>query len=463
MMNNIFKIFLVFLWVFLASCAINPVTGRQELMLVSEPQEVEIGKQAAPSANWEFGGTYNDPALTSYLEDIVRRIWQNSQRPNLPFKFHIQNTSIPNAFALPGYVAITRGLLSDMENEAQFAYVMGHEIGHVMARHTAQRVSRMNLQQLGLAFGGAALGGTRSSDALLNIGAMVSSLYLLKFDRGQELEADKLGVRYAALIGYDPHEALRAHEILEQSADKYLNRLGKSKGEDNFLSDILSTHPRTSVRLAEIHGMIDQLPPYKISGDGKSGRRFQDELRNIRDINAVYFIYDEAENFYKKSNFKSAEDRVRKALTLNNRQAPFHNLLGLINIQQKNYSAAQDSFAQALSINAGYQPAVYGTGLIYMLRGDYNSAINKFKMSLSLYPEHPASNLAIGRSYFSINRYKEAIPHLDYFEGIAPNHPEIHGLLGICYENTGALETAVREYSYKRCYRRTFCKNNQCA
>src|SRR4030065_2325753 len=156
-MKNMVKKLLIFFLSFLVSCATNPVTGRQELMLISENRELEIGKEAALSANWEFVGQYHDPALESYLYKIIKHIWQNSERPYLPFKFHIQNTSIPNAFALPGYVAITRGLLSDLENEAQFSYVMGHEIGHVRARHSAEKITRATLTQLGLTIGATAL------------------------------------------------------------------------------------------------------------------------------------------------------------------------------------------------------------------------------------------------------------------------------------------------------------------
>jgi predicted Zn-dependent protease len=203
---------------FLISCAVNPVTGQRELMLVSEKQELQIGKEAAPSVTWEFGGHYRDSALESYLEAIVKKLWRNSERPHLPVKFYIQNTSVPNAFALPGYVAITRGLLSEMDNEAQFAAVMGHEIGHVMARHTAQRLSRIQLQQLGLAIGSAALAGKSGSDTLLKVGAVGSSLLLLNYSRSQEIQADRLGVKYMSRLGYDPYESISAHKVLGKSA-----------------------------------------------------------------------------------------------------------------------------------------------------------------------------------------------------------------------------------------------------
>lgn len=444
-----FKKLFICLLLLLVSCATNPVTGERELMLISENQELEIGKDAAPSLKWEFGGEYHDLALESYLDGITRRIWQNSERPYLPLKFYIQNTSIPNAFALPGYVAITRGLLSDLENEAQFVAIIGHEIGHVMARHTAQRLSRVTLQQLGLAIGGKALEGKQGADTLLTIGAIGSSLLLLKYDRGQEIQSDRLGVKYMAELGYDPNETLTAHKILETSVDNYLRRIGKSRHEDTFISELLSTHPRTEVRLNEIRAMINELPPYSIKGDGKFSKRFQIALKRIKEINKVYFIYDEAENHYEKGNFKIAEQRLNNAIMLNNKQAPFYNLLGFVKLQQKDYTEAKRLYNKALSIDSGYQPSIYGLGLVNYFQEDYKLAIYEFKRSLGLYPNHIGTHFGLGKSYFFIRRYREAITHLKNFAGVVPNNPEVHGLLGICHENTGNIELAVREYRYQ--------------
>lgn len=442
------KIFVCLLFV-LASCATNPVTGQRELMLVSEQQEIDIGKDASPSLNWDFGGQYHDQALDIYFNGIVSRIWQNSERPYLPVKFYIQNTSLPNAFALPGYVAITRGLLCDLENEAQFAAVIGHETGHVMARHTAQRISRATMQQLGLTLGETALKGTRGADALMAVGAIGSSLFLLRYDRGQEIQADRLGVNYMAKIGYDPNEALTAHSVLETSVDNYLKRIGKSSNEDNFITNILSTHPRKEVRLSEIQSMINELQAYSITGDGKFSARFQTEIKRIKEINKIYFIYDEAESYYRKGDFKSAELKLENAINLNKEQAPFYNLLGFVKLQQKDYKAAKSLYDKALSIDSGYQPAIYGMGLISFFQEDYQSAIYEFKRSLSLYPNHPGTHFGMGKSYFFLRRYKEAIPYLRDFAGAVPNHPEVHGLAGICYENTGDIESAVQEYRYQ--------------
>ncbi|RJQ13319.1 MAG: tetratricopeptide repeat protein [Nitrospiraceae bacterium] len=442
-------IFVIILLPLFVSCAVNPVTGERELMLVSEEQELDIGKDSAPSLQWEFGGYYSDRPLESYLESIVKELWQNSERPYLPFKFHIQNTSLPNAFALPGYVAITRGLLSDMENEAQFAAVVGHEIGHVMARHTAQRISRLTLQQLGLAIGSVALEGKGGSDALLTVGAIGSSLLLLSYDREQEIQADRLGVKYMARLGYDAHEAIGAHKVLEKSVDDYLKRMGKSRSEDNFVTEMLSTHPRAEVRISEIQSMINELPPYSIKDDGKFAGRFLDETERVREINKVYYIYDEAENYYQKEDFDAAEESLKKAIKLDALQPSFYNLMGFIKLRQKDYPEAEKSFRKALSVETGHQPSYYGLGLVNYYRENYRQAVEEFKKSLDLFPNHAQTHLGLGKSHFHLKRYREAVPHLKNFSEAAPKHPEVHGLLGICYDKTGDVRTAVSEYRYQ--------------
>ncbi|UCE72529.1 MAG: M48 family metalloprotease [Nitrospiraceae bacterium] len=441
------KTILLFTLSFLsASCAINPVTGQHELMLISEQQEVALGEEASPSLRWEFGGDYRDSALESYLGAIVEKIWRNSERPQLPYRFSIQNTSVPNAFALPGYVAITRGLLSELENEAQFASVIGHEIGHVMARHTAQRLSQQTLHQLGLAIGASALNGSGGGDALMTIGAIGSKLILLKYDRSQELQADKLGVKYMAMLGYDPYEAKKTHIILERVTDDYLRRLGRSQNTSTPISDLLSTHPRQEVRLSEIDTMIRSLPPYSLYQDGKHARQYQDATGNMRATNRVYFIYDEAEQAFRKKNFTTAESKVRQAIGENSRQAPFHALLGSIKVQTKDYAIAESAFNSALSLNPGYQPAVFGLGLVRYYEGSYSRAIDAFKQSLKLYPNHGLSYYGIGKSYFKLHEYREATPYLVDIARIAPRDVDVHGMLGICYDSLGEIKPAVIAY-----------------
>ena len=140
-------------WLLLTGCATNPVTGQKELMFVSESQEIEIGREFYPSALWGDiggGGEFRDEGLKTYLKDIVLNIHAVSHRPNLPVDFAIQNSSIPNAWAIPGHVVMTRGLLAGLNSEAEFVFVMGHEMGHVAARHSASQMTYGMLQQIGL-------------------------------------------------------------------------------------------------------------------------------------------------------------------------------------------------------------------------------------------------------------------------------------------------------------------------
>jgi predicted Zn-dependent protease len=415
-------------------------------MFVSEAEEIEMGRQAAPSLNWSYGGEFHDPELKAYLEGIVKKLWENSERPYLPLKFSVQNTSVPNAFALPGYVAITRGLLAELQNEAQFVAVMGHEVGHVMARHSAKRMTQLQLQQLGLIIGGVVLSESKQRDLILGIGAVSSSLLLLKYSREQELQSDRLGVRYMAALGYDPYEAMNAHEQLQVAVDNYLQRQGVKSQKGSLLEAILSTHPRHEIRLEEIRQMIKELPPYKITGDGKGRERFLRKTRRLREVNKAYFVYDKAVRLYEENRLDEAEKTLKKAISMNASQSPFYNLYGMIKLKLSRYDEAEGYFKKALNIDSRYQPAIYGQGLVFLNRKQYRQAIDEFKKSLKLYPSHPGSVFGTGKSYFKLKMHSKAIPYLRQFAFQSPRHPEVHGMLGISYEAVGNIRSAIREY-----------------
>ena len=445
--NFFLVLLLLILSLILAACAVNPVTGEKELMLVSEPQEIAVGRGAAPTLKWSFGGEYRDPELKAYLGAIVRRLWANSERPHLPLEFYVQNTSVPNAFALPGYVAVTRGLLAEFRSEAEFAAVMGHETGHVMARHTAKRMTQSTLMQLGLVAGGAALSGTDGSGMLLRAGALGGTLLLLKFGREQELQADRLGVRYISEIGYEPRQALGAHQSLQTAVDKYLRRTGASSRGGSTISAILSTHPRQEVRIQEISDMVAQLPPYKLRGDGVHADRFKRMTAKMREVNKAYFPFDRAEKLFSKDDLRGAEQELKRAIKLNSSQAPFYSLYGMLRLKQDRYREAVEYFNRALGIDPGFQPAIFGRGMARMKREKYYPAIEDFKASLKLFPAHLDSTFGLGISYFELERYRDAVPHLRRVAQAVPTQPEVHGMLGICYEALGDLRAAVNEYA----------------
>ena len=213
-----------------ASCARNPVTGKNELALVSEGQEIQMGQQAAQEVAQTIGFV-EDPELQSYVANIGKRMAAKSERPNLPWEFHVVNDASVNAFALPGgHIYVTRGLLGSMNSEAELATVLGHEIGHVTARHSVQQISKAQLATLGLG-----IGSIVSSDIAQFAGLAGQGLQVLflKYGRDAENQADDLGFRYALGQNYDVREMANVFETL--------NRASQAGGQGGRLPEWLST------------------------------------------------------------------------------------------------------------------------------------------------------------------------------------------------------------------------------
>jgi predicted Zn-dependent protease len=194
------------------ACATNPATGKKELILVSEDQEVQIGQAEAKKTISQLGA-YDNPALQDYVSSIGMKLAAASERPQLPWSFTIVDDPQVNAFALPGGpIFITRGILAHMGSEAELAGVLGHEIGHVTARHSAQQMSNAQLAQLGLGVG------TILRPDLAQYAGLASSglqVLFLKYSRDNENEADMLGFRYSVRTGYDPHAMLDLFRMLQ--------------------------------------------------------------------------------------------------------------------------------------------------------------------------------------------------------------------------------------------------------
>src|SRR5437867_8470510 len=205
------KCTLVLALTLIVGCARNPATGKTELMLVSESQEIQMGQQADSQVIQSIG-LYPDPAWQSYVSDLGRRLAATSERPNLPWTFRVVDDPAVNAFAIPGgFVYVTRGILSHMTNEAQLATVMGHEIGHVTARHTAHQMSREQVANLGLAIGGIA---SSLVAKYAGVASQALGVLFLKFSRDNENQADELGVRYSSRGNYDSREMVNVMRML---------------------------------------------------------------------------------------------------------------------------------------------------------------------------------------------------------------------------------------------------------
>ena len=238
------------LWL-VAACTTNPATGKQSFTaFMSREDELRIGKEEHPKMIKEFGGAYTDARLRAYVNRIGLKLAAVSESRGLPFTFTILNDDKVNAFALPGgYVYITRGLLALAENEAEMAGVLAHEIGHVAARHTAERYSTAMATNLGLMVLGAigsSAGLPTGIGRLVGLGAQAA---IQSYSREQELEADMLGVRYLNRAAYSADAMTSFFEKMGAHAD--LERAMAGKENEAVPHNIMATHPRTAQRIGQ--------------------------------------------------------------------------------------------------------------------------------------------------------------------------------------------------------------------
>ncbi len=230
---------------FFNSCSTNPVTGKKDVILMSEGQELAMGQEADPQIVAQFG-MYDNPAIQRFIDEKGQAMAAISHRSNIKYNFKVLDSPVINAFAVPGgYVYFTRGIMAHFNNEAQFAGVLGHEIGHIAARHSAQQQSKSILAQVGL------IAGMVIAPELAQFGDVASQglgLLFLKFGRDDERQSDELGVEYSTKIGYDADEM----------ADFFLTLKRKQEESGQAIPEFLSTHPDPGNRYTTVHELAAQ-------------------------------------------------------------------------------------------------------------------------------------------------------------------------------------------------------------
>jgi predicted Zn-dependent protease len=266
-----------------ASCAINPVTGKKELSLISEAGEISMGKETDTQIGQEYG-FYSDPGLSNYVASVGMAMVPHTHRPNLVYHFAVLDSPVVNAFAAPGgYIYVTRGILALMNSESELAVVLGHELGHVNARHSVKKLSQMLLVQVGLALGSAINDTFAKIAGVAGIGVQ---LLFLKFSRDDEREADGLGVDYARKGRFNSGEMVSFFTALE----KY----GDLSGGGHSLPGFLSTHPLTGERIKNVQAMITPSD----AGIPKKREPYMQQIEDVVYGNDPRQGYVEANTFY---------------------------------------------------------------------------------------------------------------------------------------------------------------------
>tara|TARA_B110000879_G_scaffold163910_1_gene211674 strand:+ start:814 stop:2403 length:1590 start_codon:yes stop_codon:yes gene_type:complete len=384
----------------ISACGINPVTKKREFQFVSQEKEISIGSQNYSPARQSQGGDYIiDPELTIYVQGIGNRLAKASDRPGLPYEFVVINDSTPNAWAMPGgKIAFNRGLLYELNSEAELAAVMGHEIVHAAARHGAKSMERGIFLQGGMIAVG--IGAQNSDYGNLIVGGSQLGAQLLssKYGRDAESESDLYGMQYMKKAGYDPAAAVTLQETFV--------RLSKDRKSD-FISGLFASHPPSPERVA-----ANKVTLAKIGAGGEMGKEtYAKKVKHLKATKSAYLAYDEGVAALKKGDTATATKLAKKAIAAEPREARFHELLGDVAFTQEKAPAA----------------------------------LSYYKKAISLQPNYFKPHLHSGIALFNTGKKKEAEPYLKRANELLPTAPG-HALLGQLAESRGDTNLALQHY-----------------
>ncbi len=369
---------LVLILVGLVGCAVNPVTGERELSLFDERWELTTGEQYyAPLRQQQGGDFVLDQELVTYVQEVGQRVAAEAPR-QLPYEFSVINSSVPNAWALPGgKISINRGLLTEMESEAELAAVLGHEVAHAAARHSAQQQSRAALAQGAVLIGGVAVGvATEREDyAMVAVlgGMLGAQLISQRYSRNAEREADYFGTRWMHAAGYNPHGAV--------SLQRSFVRL--SEGRDpGFLSGLFASHPPSRERVVNNQRLAEELGREGIIGED----RYQQMIARIKALEPAYEAHDKGRRALAQGNFDEALAAADEALGIEDGEALFHSLRGDALASKSRYADAEAAYSRALARDDSWFYHHLRRGMVREQQRDFANARIDLRNSVDLLP-----------------------------------------------------------------------------
>lgn len=389
----------------LSGCAIDPVTGKKQFMMMSESEEINLDKKQSPLQFSTDYGPLQDQQLNQYISQIGLELASRSHRPHMPFTFRGVNASYINAYAFPGgSIAVTRGILVELENEAELAALLGHEIGHVCARHTAEQSGKGMLTSLlltGASVATSAAGYGGAADLVQSFGQLGAGALLAHYSRDNEREADSLGMEYMTRTGYNPSGMVGLMQVLLQN----------NKHKPSAVEVMFSTHPMSEDRLAwakeaaeEKYSDFHSAPVHK--------ERFMDMTASLRKNKTAISLMQKGAAAMAKGKYGPAEQTLQTVL-------------------QK-------------------MPDDY-TGLVMMGKCQFalentQKAVHYASRATQIYPQEAQAHLIIGVSEIVNQRYNQAYQHLSTFDDLLPGNPEITFFRGVAKEGMGERQEAAQYY-----------------
>lgn len=375
----------------MVGCAVNPVTGAKQLSFVSPEQEVAIGAKNYEPSQQSQGGRYTvDPELTVYVNQVGKKLASVSDRPQLPYEFVVLNNDVPNAWALPGgKMAINRGLLVHLQDEAQLAAVLGHEIVHAAARHGATQQTQNILISTGVMVAGVAASTQDSEYAGLAVGAVGvgANAWMSKYSRGHELEADKYGIEYMIRAGYDPMGAVELQETFVKLSE------GR---QSNWLEGLFASHPPSQERVTANRRMAEANP-----GGVRNKAAFDRAMAQVRKDKTAYTNYEKAMKAASEKNYTNALSLVESSIKQQPKENLFWELKGQLLIQQDKKKEAVAALDKAIQANPEFfRPYVY-RGVAHKDLGNTAQAEKDLLASQQLLPTQLATyylgEIALGK------------------------------------------------------------------
>jgi len=385
-------------------CATNPVTGRSQFMMVDEKQEIALDHKQSPHQFSADYGTTQDLRLQNYVQATGRRLAVNTHRPQMPYDFHCVNANYINAYAFPGgSIAATRGIMLSMENEAGLASLLGHELGHVNARHAAEQMSKGQLTQA-IVGGISVLAGTQSAalgDLAGQLGQISAGALLASYSRDNEREADALGMTYMVGAGYGSEGFVGLMEML--------NRMSKHKSTTVDL--LFATHPMSQER----YDTAVQTANTKYKAALKNPLYKERYMDHTADLRAKKDAIEEIQNGEKM-------------------------------LAERKYDAASGHFRQALKKAPEDYVALCMISISNLAQKQYAVGRQYAEMAQAVYPQEAQAYHLSGFANIQLKDFEKAYDEFDTYEKRLPGNPNTVFFKGYCQEGMNHIEPAAAEY-----------------
>ncbi len=389
----------------ITGCAVDPITGSSSFIMMSPQEEIAVDRQHAPLQFSSDFGISQDKALNNYLSGVGKAMGKRSHRPEMPYNFQAVNANYINAYAFPGgSIAVTRGILLDLDSEDELAALLGHELGHVNARHAAKQQSKGMLAQLGVAALSVAASsqGQWAGDLASNVGSIASGALLSSYSRDNEREADALGIEYLHRAGYNPNGMNDLMAMLNQ----------ESRSNPSAIELMFATHPMSSERVANVASAINGGVYKSATGKAKQVQRYKDNTARLRQLQPAIKLQQQAETQLAKKNLDGALSPLKKSLT-----------------------KAPDDYTGLVL-----------TGRVLMMKEQPKEAQPYLEKATKVYPQEAQAHQLLGMTALSAKNPERAFEAFNAYDKLMPGNPTTTFFMGLSQEGMQHKEQAADYY-----------------